>query len=1640
MTTESLNRPATPGGADREDIVRRALLELRSTKRELARARAQLTEPIAIIGIGCRFPGGVVGPDEFWDLLASAGSGICEVPADRWDLDAIFDPDPAAAGRTYSRHGGFLDSVAAFDAGLFGISAREAEAMDPQHRLVLEVGWSALEHAGIAPDSLRGSATGVFVGMGPSDYAYAGLSATGLGGVDAYAATGNAANFGANRLSYALGLGGPSVVVDTACSSSLVALHLACASLRSGESDLALVGGVNVMVSPATTMALSKARMLSVSGQCRTFDAGADGYVRGEGCGVVVLKRVSAAVSDGDRILAVVKGTAVNQDGRSAGITVPNGRAQQEVVRAALRRAGVTGGEVGYVEAHGTGTPLGDPIEVRALAAVLGAGRPMDDPVVIGSVKTNIGHLEAAAGIAGLIKTALIMDRAMIPAQRNLVALNPHVDWASLPVRVVAESTGWTGDERIAGVSSFGFGGTNAHAVLAAAPAPAEPRPVSSTPKPVVVKLAGNTEAAVADSARLLAGFLDRHAELGPAEVAWTADTGRADLPERTAVVAATRTELLAGLRAVAAGEPGSAVLSGRRTDAPPRIAFNIADGPGHRAGVLGGVYGHDPAATAAADSVAEATGFPLEVLLSDTAEHRRRIAEPDVDRLACYLISVALGAWWRARGIEPELVIGSGIGEYAAGAVAGVFSVADGARLVDGRATDPDTAALELRPPAVDLVLADRPGLDPAHFTSPAFWAALDPAPAGSDQPSIGAIVEEPTLVIDLGAATRPTGGERVHVASLDGADPARALAAAVATVWCAGAAIDWRVATARPARPVGLPTYPFQRQRYWPIGSAQTPVLSERPLCPRFTALATGGLVAETTLSVANLPFLVEHLVHGEYVVPGVVFIELILRVGAQQLGADVGIDSLQLHRPLVLRPAAVATVQISVTGTGGDSTVAVYSRGTDGGWHQHVTAAVSAVVDTSSVRLPRLGEPDPARPTRTFDTTAFYADFWHPRFRLGPSFQLIDDARGGLGHATATFTPPGPGTRGVAAGVRPELLLLDAAVQLVALAADDPGAAPSPDRPLRLGTGYRRMAMRTSTPTGQVRATARAETGPNGQIVGDVVLYDADGTALGYLEGVSFAQVGPAMLDRMAAAVHTGDAPAVAKPRMDTGELARLARTERVARTLGFLRAALAGITKNSEDTFAPTESLVERLDSLMLIELKDRVEYGFSLELDTETMFDAGSLDGLAGWIADQFPTAPQVREPDAPSAASAPTRRRGRSRIMTVDQMSAKAQLPPEITATGPTDPDAPAATLLTGATGFVGAHLLDELLTTTDDLVICLVRADDELHAGERIVANLTKYGLDATTHRDRIVPLVGDLAQPRFGLSDAAFTAVHGMIGQILHCGGMVKWTYPYDGLASANVDGTVEVLRLATLAAPRPVHFISTVGVFSSRSYTAETVTETAELDTSGPLAVGYAQSKWVAEKLVRIAYERGVPTTIHRINTGGDSATGAFNRQDHLSLMIKGCVEAAIAPISAPMPLQPAPIDYVARGIVALTRAEAAIGGTYHLVHPQQLGWTELFDHLAEYGFPCTAMPFDQWRERVVNRRAGTMALVGLTPFLHESVDDVRLPFSESALTRSILEPLGIVCPPLDRALIHRYLDAFVAAGFVPAPTQR
>ncbi|HLO30244.1 MAG TPA: amino acid adenylation domain-containing protein [Anaerolineales bacterium] len=651
-----------------------------------------LNEPVAIIGLSCRFPK-APNPRAFWELLRNGVDAITEVPPDRWNVDEFYAPDAATRGKSASRWGGFLDEIDLFDPHFFGISPREAARMDPQQRLLLEVSWEALENAYIPPAALAGTRTGVFVGI--SSYDYSRLQFDDLERIDAYAGTGNAHSIAANRLSYVFDLRGPSMSVDTACSSSLVAAHLACQSLRTGESDLALVGGVNLILTPELTITFSQARMLSPDGRCKTFDASADGYVRGEGCGVVVLKRLSDALRAGDHILALIRGSAVNQDGRSNGLTAPNGLAQQDVIRQALANARVSPQQIGYVEAHGTGTPLGDPIEIASLRAVLddsSKGR-----VLVGSVKTNIGHLESAAGIAGLIKAVLSLQNEAIPPHLHLKEVNPYLSLEDSRLEIGTYLRPWKHRDqpRFAGISSFGFGGTNAHLIISDGPTViGEAASPDNLERPRhLLTLSAKTETALRELAAQTSHDLDLTRQ-PLADLSFTANTGRSHFEHRLAIQSGSIAELRDGLAAFSANSNVPTLSMGHaQPGARPKVAFLFTGQGSQYTGMGRQLYETQPVFQAALDRCAAILDPILDRPLSDIlfpseqSKQSDSIHQTTYTQPALFAFEYALAEMWRSWGVEPSAALGHSVGEYVAACVAGVFSLEDGLHLIAERA-----------------------------------------------------------------------------------------------------------------------------------------------------------------------------------------------------------------------------------------------------------------------------------------------------------------------------------------------------------------------------------------------------------------------------------------------------------------------------------------------------------------------------------------------------------------------------------------------------------------------------------------------------------------------------------------------------------------------------------------------------------------------------------------------------------------------------------------------------------------------------------------------------------------------------------------------------------------------------------------
>lgn len=1111
--------------------LKRALKAIQELKREVSELRSEKHEAIAIVGAGCRFPGGVDSLESFWRLLKEGVDAIDEIPGDRWPVDRFYDSSPDAKGKMSVKHGGFLNGIDRFDAGFFGLSPREAAYMDPQQRLLMEVAWRCLEDAMIPRHRLDGARGGVFIGISGTDYSQM-LLARDPAEFDMYMGSGNAHSVAAGRLSYWLGLQGPCVAIDTACSSSLTAVHLACRSLRARECDIALAGGVNLILTPMVSINHSRAKMLSPDGRCKAFGAAADGFSRSEGCGVAALKRLSDAQRDGDRILAVIRGSAANQDGKTSGITVPNAISQTRLIHEALDDARLEPEAIDYIEAHGTGTALGDPIEIEALQAAFGAARDSTAPLPVGSVKSNFGHTEAAAGVAGLFKAMLCLMHRELPPSLHCEPPNPRIDWASSPVKPVARLQPLAArDERLhAGVSSFGFGGSNAHVILEEAP----PQPVESKPWPGELHVLPLSAAGPEALRQLVQSYAADALAAPEAELSgichWAA-VGRSHFKERIAAVGRTAHEMNQSLQ--------SRIENAGHDVKPLKTAFLFTGQGSQYIGMARALRERSSFFNKELQRCDEilkpALGRSIVDVIDDAdasgAIHQTAFTQP-----ALVALETALARLWMRWGVAPDAVMGHSAGEYAAAIVAGVFTLEDGLRLVAERARLMQSlprdggmlAALAPRDRVEAIIASDAPALSVAAFNGPrntvvsgrhddltrirqvlerddidyrelkvshafhsacmnsilnefeSFASAID-----YSQPTID-FVSNLTGRIDneamLSAAywrrhiRQPvefeTGMQALHREGINtfieiGPNPVLcgmgrmciddaglrwiaslsersadwdSLASALATLYEAGAALDWaRIYEDCQAGRVELPGYPFQRERHWVDttdhlrlpGQGRTSTQWLSPLIEREIELAhEPGLKAyETSVDPARFAFLNDHIVGGGAIAPGSLLLammnEALIHSGRER---SIAVD-IRFHQPLRLSSRSSARVQtIFSQDENGAATIRQFAQNESEGWKLIASAksADSQITEPAPCPLEELKE----RLPKAIDADDLYANYKQRGVEFGPSFRAIESVWLGDGECLARLRLPSNLDAGGFHAVHP--VLIDACAQ--------------------------------------------------------------------------------------------------------------------------------------------------------------------------------------------------------------------------------------------------------------------------------------------------------------------------------------------------------------------------------------------------------------------------------------------------------------------------------------------------------------------------------------------------------------------------------------------------------------------------------
>ncbi|HET9959512.1 MAG TPA: amino acid adenylation domain-containing protein [Polyangiaceae bacterium] len=1357
METNALNSDVS-----QQELLTRSLVQIRRLKRELEELKSRNSEPIAVVGMGCRFPG-ANSPEEFWRRLCAGYDASGEIPRSRWDAEAYYSSEPGRVGKMYTRRGSFLENIEDFDAGAFGISPREAAAMDPQQRLFLEVCWEALECSGQSLPRLQHGRTGVFVGISGREYGPLLLSREGLSSLDLHYLTGTLPSFVAGKLAFAFGFTGPALAVDTACSASLVAIHLACNALRNGECDAALAGGTNLVLAPEWNIVLCRGTALAPDGRCKPFSARADGYARGEGCGVVVLKRLSDALAEADPIAAVIRGSAINHDGRTSGMTVPSATAQREVIRAALRNAGVPPNQVDYVEAHGTGTPLGDPIEAGALD-VYGTGRAPDRPLLVGSVKSNIGHLESAAGIAGLIKTILCLQHGHIPSHLHATELNPNLGLERIPAELTREAKSWPDTERrrVAAISSFGASGTNAHLIVEQAPTATSQREPATRARPAHVF------AVSAKNERALSGLLERwqahlaeNRGLDLADLCFTAGESRAPFACRFSTAVADVQELADVLAKRREGElPAGSFERRVKGSAKPRTAF-LFTGQGSQYVRMGReLFEHQPSVRSILQQADEVLRPLLPLPLLDvmfSAETQSDNAALLDDTLytqpALFALEYAVARFWMDCGVEPSLLLGHSLGEYVAAAIAGVFGFEQGLRLIAARsrlmsevaergamfsvvasreslepllaghegelaiaavngpsqvvlsgarealeelirelgAQGIKTKALAVsqafHSPLMDSILpqfrreleqvawgaAKIPvvsnvsgGVAGAEIATPEYWLSHTRRPVEFLECARSALEEGCSVFIEVGpkptlaSLVKPLAqGDTTLIPSLrPGHSDARVMMTGLAQLFSLGTQLRWTgIDAGLSRRRAPLPSYPFQRQRFWPGPSAQVEAgaepASELGASAGHVGTAAGAagekgaereagsavlaaqrvaspldiLQYDLRLSPVKFPFLGDFLIANAKVVNIGVFVEVAFQTLAEALGGPAELLEFAVMKPMiaaeqqqhlhvVLTPRGDQAFDLAIYGTepeqsanqGEPERAATWSLHCTGKGRRAGVAPERAPVDLQAFRQGAAA---------TLAGSRFYAKMWRRGIQLGPAAQWLEEiwtnAEGD--EAVARLRPPTPEDDRVSCELHPGVT--DAAFQLVYAMIDDSLSQNY------MVAGVRQFA-RPSRGGRPAYCRARLARPPREQskqagIQAEITVYDERGTVLSVARGALLRPAAAHASDGQKAAAPRSE-PAPAAPSMGQSPVqshSALAPAERLQWVRETLRKQLGAILRAAPSTIDEETPLLELgLDSLMLVELRAQLQTSIGLEPSLVQLLESPTLLELA----------------------------------------------------------------------------------------------------------------------------------------------------------------------------------------------------------------------------------------------------------------------------------------------------------------------------------------------------------------------------------------------------------------------------------------
>jgi thioester reductase-like protein len=1350
-------------------------------------------EPIAVISVACRFPGGSNSPEAYWQMLEQGREGIKEVPKERWDIAKYYDPEPLKSGKMQGREAAFLDSVDQFDPQFFGITPREILNLDPQQRLLLEVAWEALERGNQAPEKLTNTATGVFIGISSFDYSMKIVDEPiDPKYYDAYLVSGNALSMAAGRLSFLLGLTGPAFAVDTACSSSLLSVHLACQSLRYRECHLALAGGVNILLSPINSVCFSQSGMMSKDSRCYSFEARANGYVRGEGCGIVVLKRLGDALRDRDNILGVIRGSAVNQNGQRGAVFIPNRFAQQSVIREALQNAGITPDQVSYLEANALGLPLSDPIEMAAIAEVFTEKKASQKPLFVSSIKTNIGNLEAAGGISALIKVILALQHRKIPSHLNFQTPSPLIEWSKVPfVKIPTQTVDWQVEqERIAGISSFGLSGTNVHLILEEAPYQEKPLPSITRPYHLLALSAKTQPALKALAKKYQSYFAQVESSSNLGDICYSTNIGRNHFPCRLAVVGNSISDIQRQLDKFLVEQHNINLNQDSLNIRPPKLVFCFQELDKECLILAQQLYETSPSF----QEYLQGCDLLFISLLGKSilapfleTKISPQLLTSAIAKPLIFSLLYGLAKLWLGWGIMPSAMLGDGVGEYVAACLSGLMTLEDSGRLLLAQNDDQRVEILKrikFSNPTIQFIpTRGHQGLSAATGE---YWSVLASALVSATYHSLN--LEKYDYLIQVSTQFEIKNPANLTSFTLANSDNNHGpvwlvMLNNLAQLYTKGIKIDWvSYDQDYTYQKLILPTYPFQRQRYWREGQlpqALTPLASSSPI------------------------------------------LELIQQADSQKL--------------------------------------------------QQVLAKTGTFSAEQIALLPQLLE------------------------------TLID-----------LHQSPAPRT------IQSEIL-------------------------------------KTFEQT-------------------------PDGDRLTFLMTYLQTQIQP-MVD-------------LSLPALD------------------------------------PQQSLLDLgLNSMKATEIILSIYEDLQLNLSIESLLDQPTLAGLATLILTNLNTKipPQVEK------------------INLQAEVVLETTIVPEFLDRETVFPLAqePRTILLTGATGFLGAFLLSELLQQTPAKIYCLVRGKDEEEARLRLQNNLKTYKLWRNTYDSQIIPILGNLAEPLMGLSSEKFNQLASEIDVIYHNGAQLSYVHSYAQLKATNVIGTKTVLGFAVLKKIKPMHFVSSVAVFEASAYEGKVLTEWDPILESEGICLGYSQSKWVAERLVWLAGQRGLPITIYRPGLiSGDSQTGISNTDDFFIRMIQGCLQLGFVP-DLPLPLNFSPVDYVAKAIAYLSRQNISEGKVFHLQNPAPLLWSEYQNFTRTQGIPLETVSYPAWVKKLKDPQQKQNPLFPLLPFFMQTNSDgltylervasAQAPQIDCRVTVQALAHSGIVCPAFED-LFKSYLAYFIRSGLL------